>query len=345
MAKLLYPTRRAVLAQGSGAALALSAPFAAATSVTPSLGQLLIDRVTAWLDMLDGPQRDRAVFDFGSRQRRRWNYMWGSAVPSGLTLEDMTDPQKDAARDVLSTMLSTDGFQTAENIMLQQDIMRDEWGKGSPDRNRERFSLSVFGTPSPTEAWGWRWEGHHLTITVTLLGDQIISQTPKAFSSEPNTVPSGPHKGLVVLENEALGRALFADLGPANRQAALLNDSSYGNILTKPGREDRIKTREGVALGDLSTSQADAVRRLIAIYTSDYLTGPLADAQIARISLEDEAAIRFGWAGPNQDDESFYYRIHGETFLIEFATLFNQPQHHHTIVHDLQQNFGDHRLS
>ena len=69
-----------------------------------------------------------------------------------------------------------------ENIMLQQDILRDQWGKGSPDRNRERFSLMIFGEPSDTEPWSWRWEGHHLTITYTLVGDRIISTTPKAFS-------------------------------------------------------------------------------------------------------------------------------------------------------------------
>ncbi len=299
---------------------------------------------TDWLTQLDDSQRSEATYSFDSRTRRRWNYMLGSAFANGLALESMTPVQKDAAMALLDAVLSPYGLLTAENIMLQQDIMRDEWGKGSPDRNRERFSLQIYGTPSPIEPWAWRWEGHHLTITFTLLGDEIVSQTPKAFSSEPNTVPSGPHRGLVVLENEALGRALFADLDDKERKAALIRESSYGNILSKPGREDAIDQLEGVPLGELSEGKADLVRRLIELYTSDHLVGTLAEAQRARVSSEDDAAIRFGWAGPNVENESMYYRIHGATFLIEFATLRGQPQHHHTIVHDLARNFGDHVL-
>lgn len=339
-------SRRRLLGQAGAVAVAtaLPAPAFADTPADGGLGTRMRELATAWLTSLDEDQRDDATFDFDSRTRRRWNYMLGSAFANGLALENMTPAQKDTALDLLATALSAHGMETAQNIMLQQDILWAEWRKGRPDRNRERFSLQIYGTPSATDPWGWRWEGHHLTITFTLLGDQVISQTPKAFSSEPNTVPSGPHQGLVVLENEALGRALFADLDGSARRAALLRDSSYGNILAKPGREDAVDRPEGVALGDLPQGQADMVRRLIALYTSDHLSGPLAEAQQARIASEDGAAIRFGWAGPNTENESLYYRIHGETFLIEFATLFGQPQHHHTIVHDLTQNFGDHRL-
>ncbi|MEL6337165.1 MAG: DUF3500 domain-containing protein [Pseudomonadota bacterium] len=335
------PTRRTVMASGAAfAAAALPSMLQAATAPT---GQRMRERLTTWLDMLNEGQRDRATFAFDSRTRRRWNYMLGSAFANGLALEDMTPAQKDAARDVLATALSPYGLETAENIMLQQDILRDELGKGRRDRNRERFSMQVYGTPSATEPWAWRWEGHHLTITVTLVGDEVVSTTPKAFSSEPNTVPSGPHRGLVVLENEALGRALFADLSGGAAGAARLRDRSYGNILAKPGREDAVEELRGLAIGDMTPSQGDIARRLLGIYTRDHLDGPLFEMQRARLGAEDEAAIRFGWAGdPGQG--SIYYRLHGETVLIEFATLNGQPQHHHTVVHDPAWNFGDHRL-
>ncbi|MEM6488984.1 MAG: DUF3500 domain-containing protein [Pseudomonadota bacterium] len=332
---------------GMGAGLGAGLGAARATTVQPAdagTGRVLRQRVQAWLATLDEGQRDRATFAFDSRTRRAWNYMLGSRFANGLALEQMRGPQKDAARDVLATALSAWGLETAENIMLQQDILRDEWGKGSAERNRERFSMQVFGTPSADAPWAWRWEGHHLTITVTMIGDAVVSTTPKAFSSEPNTVPSGPYRGLVVLENEALGRTLFGDLGAGARRAALLRDRSYGNILAKPGREATISRREGLALGDMTPGQADIARRLVALYTSEHLAGPLAADAAARIAGEDEAAIRFGWAGPNQAGESLYYRLHGQGFLIEFATLFGQPEHHHTVVHDLQRNFGDHLL-
>lgn len=338
-----HPTRRRFIGQTLGTT-AVAGLLPSAVLADVSLGQRMRGLVTDWLALLDEGQRGEAIFDFDSRTRRRWNYMLGSAFANGLALEQMTPVQKDAAMAVLDAGLSPYGLETAENIMLQQDILRDEWGKGSRSRNRERFSLQIYGMPSASAPWSWRWEGHHLTITYTLIGDAIVSTTPKAFSSEPNTVPSGPHRGLVVLENEALGRALFADLDSKARRAALIRDRSYGNILAKPGREDRIETREGVPLADLSEGQADMVRRLIALYTSEHLSAPLAEAAAARVATEDEAAIRFGWAGRNEANESIYYRIHGAGFLIEFATLRGQPEHHHTIVHDLEQNFGDHMI-
>ncbi|MEM9047941.1 MAG: DUF3500 domain-containing protein [Pseudomonadota bacterium] len=340
-------SRRHVL-QGSGAlALTAGAPALAAASETANvaLGRQMRELVAGWLSMLSEEQHNAASFAFASGTRRRWNYMLGSSFANGLALEHMSPPQKDAAMAVLDSALSAYGLATAENIMLQQDIMRDEWGKGSPDRNRERFSLQVYGTPSPTEPWAWRWEGHHLTLTVTLIGEEIVSTTPKAFSSEPNTVPSGPHRGLVVLpENETLGRALFESLPSNKRGTALLRERSYGNILAKPGRETALGAPVGLPLADLNPSQADILRRLIALYTSAHLADPLANSQRAALAVEDEAAIRFAWAGRNVADETMYYRIHGAGFLIEFATLRRQPQHHHTIVHDLERNFGDHRL-
>ncbi|MEM8622225.1 MAG: DUF3500 domain-containing protein [Pseudomonadota bacterium] len=336
-------TRRSALVGIGAASLAPALPFvtAAADTTPDALGPLLRERVVRWLDMLDEAQRRTARFDFDSATRRRWNYMLGARFANGLALENMTPPQKDAARDVLATVLSAEGLEIAENIMLQQDILRDELRKGSRDRNRERFSLQIYGTPSATEPWSWRWEGHHLTITLTMVRDKVVSMTPKAFSSEPNTVPSGPYRGMVVLENETLGRALYAELDGSLRRAATLRDRSYGNILLKPGQEDRLGAPEGLALGDMPQPQAEKLRRLLALYMTDHLAGPLAALQEDRLAGEDTAAIRFGWAGANREDESIYYRLQGAGFAIEFATLRGQPQHHHTVVHDHAHNFGD----
>ena len=51
-------------------------------------------------------------------------------------------------------------------------------------------------------------------------------------------------------------------------------------------------------------------------------------------------AAHFGWAGSDRDGETMYYRLHGETFLIAFASLPNQPLPLHTVRHDLEWNLG-----
>ncbi|MEM9205222.1 MAG: DUF3500 domain-containing protein [Pseudomonadota bacterium] len=341
------PSRRSIIVGAGATAMALTpikGPlFSTRARASTGQGAVMRDRITAFLAGLDEASRDAVLFDFNDRQRQGWNYMLGSRPAPGFRLEQMTDVQKDDALEILRSGLSDEGFETALNIMLQQDILRDEWNKGSRDRNRERFSLMVFGEPSATEPWAWRWEGHHLTITFTLVGDEIVSHTPKAFASEPNTVPSGPHKGLVVLpENEVLGRAIFAELEGAARRRAHFQERSVGNITLTAGREDRITGRAGLALGEMPQTSIDKVQRLIDLYTLDHLNGLISNPQRTRNEASDLSAVHFAFSGRNEPDESIYYRIHGDTFLIEFATLRNQPQHHHTIVHDLERNLGRH---
>ncbi len=336
--------RRTLLAAGAAAGLSTIAPHAASAQAA-STGVLMRELATRLLAALDEAQRDAALFPFDAGNRTAWNFMLGSRRAPGLALEQMTAVQKDLALDLLDTGTSRLGLEKAMNIMLQQDILRDEWGKGTPDRNRERFCVQIYGTPVSTGAWSWRWEGHHLSLTFTLLDDTVISTTPSSFSSEPNTVPSGPHRGLVVLKDEeTLGRRLFGDLDGATRRAALVWTRSPGNIQSNRGVERRVAAEAaGVPLGDLTQPQQDMAARLIEVYTTEVLPASLAGAQSARLKGEDMAAVRFAWGGEDLDG-SIYYRLTGGDFLIEFASLVNQPLHLHAVFHDTARNFGAHRV-
>ncbi len=342
-------SRRAVLA-----AVPLAAPLAVAslsgaavgapaTGADAAVGAAMVDRAAGFLATLDDAARDAATFAFDSRTRQDWNYMLGSRTAPGLPLERMTADQKAAALDLLATGLSAEGVAKAERVMVLQDVLREQ-GRGAADRNGERFSTALFGTPAATGAWGWRFEGHHLTLSFTLDGDRVVSVTPSSFSSDPNTVSAGRHRGLVALvEEEVLGRRLFADLGPANRDRAVIAEAAFGNVLALAGREDSVAAeRQGVPLADLTPAQADLAVRLVDLYAVDHLASPLAEAQRARTRAGDLMATRFGWAGSNREGEMLYYRLHGDTFLIEFASLRNQPLHLHTIRHDLERNLGRH---
>ena len=331
--------RRTMLAATAALGLVPALPRAARAAET--IGAEMRTRATALLGALDGAQRTAATFPFASDQRVAWNFMLGSNRAPGLALEQMTPDQKVLAMELLASGTSSLGFEKAENIMLQQDILRDEWGKGRADRNRERFSVQVYGAPDPQAPWSWRWEGHHLSLTFTMVGDAVVSMTPSSYSSEPNTVPSGPHEGLVVLkEEEALGRRLFSDLDGSTRDAALVWPDSPGNIRSNSGREARVAGQNaGVPLADLSPSQRDIALRLIEVYTQEVMPGPLAARQRERLAEEDPDAIRFAWGGADLGG-SIYYRLTGRTFLIEFASLRNQPLHLHAVFHDLRHNFG-----
>lgn len=336
--------RRKLLATGAAAGVSTIIPRVARAQ-SPSTGTLMRERANALLDQLSDEQRDAILHPFDAPNRTAWNFMLGSRRAPGLALEQMTPAQKDQALDLLTAGTSRFGLEKAMNIMLQQDILRDEWGKGSADRNRERFSVQIYGTPTETGIWSWRWEGHHLSITFTLRDDEVISTTPSSFSSEPNTVPSGPHRGLVVLkEEEALGRQLFDDIDGASRRGALVWARSPGNIQSNSGAEGRVAAEAaGIPLGDLTQQQQDMAARLVEVYTVEILPAPLADHQINRSKGEDRAAMRFAWGGEDLDG-SIYYRLTGSDLLIEFASLVNQPLHLHAVFHDTARNFGAYRL-
>src|SRR5205085_12406912 len=132
----------------------------------------------------------------------------------GLRLEQMGKTQKEAAWDALGAVWSPAGVAKARNVMLLQDILAAS-GNGTGQRSSERFSLSVFGTPAETEVWGFRCEGHHLTQSVAVRDNRIVSVTPTSFSAIPNRVKAGAHAGLNTLKDEAgMARRLMADLSP-----------------------------------------------------------------------------------------------------------------------------------
>ena len=336
--------RRKVVIAGAALGLYSALPYSVAAS-TKGRGADMRAKAAAFLAQLDENQRNAALMPFDGSRRKAWNFMLGSRPAPGLALEQMAPEQKDLALDLLSTGTSKLGLEKAMNIMLQQDILRDEWGKGSPDRNRERFSIQIYGQPTASGAWSWRWEGHHLSLTFTLLDDQVISTTPSSFSSEPNTVPSGPHRGLVVLKDEeTLGRELFTALAPALRSRALVWGRSPGNIQSNRGAERRVaQENAGIALGEMSKQHMDIALRIIEVYSTEVLPEPLARSQTDRLAREDMAAVHFAWGGENLDG-SIYYRLTGSSFLIEFASLVNQPLHLHAVFHDTVRNFGAHRI-
>lgn len=349
---VLWMSARLAVASLAGPAL-LAAPASAQAGRTENptansaVGAAMVERAAALLALLDADQRRAATFGFDSRTRQDWNYMLGARTAPGLSLERMTEPQKTAAFDLLATALNEHGMAKAQRVMVLQEVLEERSGQLAADRSRERFSTAIFGTPSRMAPWGWRFEGHHLTLSFTLIGDRVVSVTPSSFSSNPNEVSDGRHRGLVALvDEEAMGRRLFRDLSSVNRNRAIISDRAFGNVLALAGREDRISgPPAGVPVADLTSAQVDLAMRLVEVYAVDHLAPPLAEEQRARVREGDIMAARFGWAGADRPGEMVYYRLHGDTFLIEFASLRNQPLHLHTIRHDLQRNLGAHQLS
>lgn len=333
--------RRGVVLGGAALLGAAALPARAATEaqgLAPAAD--LLDATRRFVSGLEPDKHKAATFAWNGSEWRGWNYFGfsGYAKP-GLRLEQMSASQKQAAWEMLGRMWSPAGVAKAKNVMLLQDILAAS-GNGAGQRSSERFSLSVFGTPGETGAWGLRCEGHHLTQSVAVRDNRIVSVTPSSFSALPNRVPAGPHKGLNTLrDEEGLARRLFADLSPELQKRSRVGDSLY-NIMSSAGRERSNVKKVGLSASALSSAQRDLVWQLIETYTVEHLPAALSDAQRARVRIGDPAAVHFAWYGPNTSERAFGYRVIGDNFVIEMASVDPEAQHLHTIYHDLGNVLG-----
>jgi hypothetical protein len=334
--------RRGVIAGGIvllGTA-ALPGAGTAADQGLASAGDLL-GKVRSFMSGLDDDQRKAASFSWNGAEWRGWNYFGAAGfIKPGLRLEQMSGAQKEAAWDVLSTVWSPAGVAKARNVMLLQDILAAN-GNGAGQRSSQRFSLAVFGTPAESGTWGLRCEGHHLTQSVAVRDNRIVSVTPTSFSAIPNRVKSGPHTGLNTLKDEeGLARRLMADLPPKLQGRARIGSSTPYNILSYAGRERSNSKKVGLAASEMSQAQRELLWKMIELYTIEHFPAEFSGAQRARVQSGDRQAVHFAWYAGNTPETAFGYRVIGDGFVIEMASVDPEAQHLHTIYHDLGNVLG-----
>jgi hypothetical protein len=337
------PSRRRIVAGGASLLAATALPRIAHAATKPGLASAadLLARVRALLTGLESDKHKAASFAWNGSEWRGWNYFGiGGFIKPGLRLEQMSSAQKESAWNVLDQVWLPAGIAKGRNVMLLQDVLA-EMGNASGQRSSQRFSLSVFGTPAETGSWGFRVEGHHLTQSVAVRDNRIVSVTPSSFSSYPNRVKSGRHAGLNTLkEEEALARRLIGDLAPASQRRARISDSAMRNIMSYAGSERANAKKVGLAAAHMSSAQRDLLWQLIETYAVGHLPAALTEAQRARLRSGDREAVHFAWYGPNTAERAFGYRVIGDGFVVELGSVDPEAQHLHTVYVDLGNVLG-----
>jgi hypothetical protein len=290
-------------------------------------------RTSAFLNALQPEQAAAARFPLDGDVQRNWNFFGvGGYIKPGFRLEQMSTVQKERAWDMLSAILSERGLQKARDVMSLQQVAMDN-GDGATARGPERFSLAVFGEPAASNRWALRLEGHHLSLTYTVEKDRLVGVTPSSFSVNPNRVQSGRFAGLNTLKREdTFARKLAADLSSDVRRQVFFQERPFGNILTSAGRETSLIKRVGASVANLGSVRRDLVLQIADSYAAEHLATPFAAAVTNRISVGMDAA-HFAFAGSTAVGEPAYYRLQGDRFLIEFASVDSAAQHLHTIFH------------
>src|SRR5205823_7039866 len=126
------------------------------------------------LASLDGEQRELAARPFADDAARRWLEYRPRSRP-GACLADLSGTATKAAHRLLATGLSEHAYAQAMGIVSLEEVLdrRGQWARG---RHSGDYWVSVFGDPGAgagDQPWSWRFEGHHLSVTMTVAGDEV----------------------------------------------------------------------------------------------------------------------------------------------------------------------------
>ena len=277
--------------------------------------QPVVDAARAFIDTLDGGQRQRALFPVDDLEWRRWANIHLS-YRQGVGLLEMSPAQEAAAEELLAASLSSRGFNTASDIMKLEGHLAD-LKQDHEQYGEQRYWFTVMGEPSQTLPWGWQIDGHHLVINCFVLGDQMV-MTPTFMGSEPTRADSGRYAGTEVFARETeLGLALIASLTDAQRRMAVVAaDKTGNNNHGELFQDNAVVPYQGLPMTELMPEQNEHALMLVRQYVGR-MRVPHAEVKMAEVVRHWQDSY-FAWVGGTSADNVFYYRFQSPVIMIEF---------------------------
>jgi hypothetical protein len=262
----------------------------------------------------------------------------------GLTISEMTAPQRHLLHALLNSALSQRGYTKAVNIMSLDDILRIQEKDTTGRRNSDKYFLTLFGEPSETEPWGMRFEGHHLSLHFTIVKGKVAG-SPTFMGTNPAEVREGPRKGLRVLGiEEELGRDILKSMTPEQKKVAVVTEKAYNDILTEASRKAALQGQpSGLPVSKLNAKQRAMLQTLLEEYANN-LPEDVAAIRLAQIKAAGNN-MHFAWAGQEERGQPHYYRVQADSFLVEYDNVQNGANHVHSVWRDFKGDFGEDLLA
>ena len=270
----------------------------------------------AFLTALTPEQRKKAMFPVDDPEWRKWMNQH-FYIRQGVSFQEMTGVQRDAAFGLLRASLSAKGLQLTRDIMKLNHTLGELNNNDFEQYGEWLYWVTVMGTPTAVKPWGWQLDGHHAIINYFVLGDQVV-MTPLFVGSEPVIAKSGKYAGVSILQEEqAKGLAMMQSLGEEQRKKAILNPSKTGNNNVGEAFKDNVVLDyAGVGASELSDKQKQQLTALIELFVSNM------DSGHARVKMDEVKKhlneTWFAWIGGTEPTSVFYYRIHSPVVLVEF---------------------------
>jgi hypothetical protein len=289
----------------------------------------------ALLVALDDRQRALAAQPFEDEAARRWLEYRPRHRP-GAPIADMSRTARKAAHRLLATGLREHAYAQAMGIVALEEVLdrREQWRRG---RHSNDYWVNVFGDPAGDAPWSWRFEGHHLSVTMTVVGDQV-SPAPVFFGANPACVSyEGRPVSRPLAPEEDLARVMLDAMSPAERDLAVVSGQAPGDIRTGTSPQARESIEPlGVAGVQLGSGPRAVLGELVTLYL-DRLPADLTAREAARLAGAD---LHFAWEGPLTPGARHYYRVQGDDLLIEYDTT-DDGNHAHTVLRRPRSDFGN----
>jgi hypothetical protein len=298
---------------------------------------LMVDTVKVYLASLKSEQRAQTKIAFDSDERMNFHY---TPVPrKGLALREMNSEQRHLAEALLSAGLSAQGVIKAHTIMSLDQVLKDlELDKG-PERDPDKYYVSIFGEPGPEGTWGFRFEGHHLSLNYTVVNGNLVS-SPSFFGANPAEVRNGPRAGLrALMREEDLGLELVQSLTDEQRAIAVVDKTAPRDMITAESRKAALSGQpNGLPFSKMTPKQKETLSRLVEEYASNF-PPQISDARMEEFRKAGDK-LYFAWAGSTKRNEPQYYRVQTPVFLIEFDKTQDNANHIHSVWREFTGDWG-----
>jgi hypothetical protein len=291
---------------------------------------------SALLAGLDEPHAALAHLPFEDDQSRRWIEYRPQPRP-GASLSDLDAAGRKAAHRLLATGLSPYAYAQAMTIIGLEETLdrRENWARG---RHSNDYWVVVFGEPDADQPWAWRFEGHHLSVTMTVRGEDV-SPAPVFLGANPARVTyAGRDVVRPLAPEEDLARDLHDAMGGGGRALAVVADQAPADIRSSVRPRVRVPIEpRGIAATRLDPTARALLDQLVGLYLGR-LPGELAGREIARVERDQ---LHFAWEGPLRPGQRHYYRIQGPDLLLEYDNTSEDGNHAHTVLRRPYSDFGD----
>jgi len=303
-----------------------------------AMGVDMVRHGRALLKSLSREGQSVALMPFTSPDRMDWHYTPRSRP--GVPMGEMRPAARGHLRALLEMLFSPQGLEKLDGVIKLEKVLYDRAFLSS-FRDPGNYAIVFFGAPDPDKAWAWRFEGHHLSVSVTVVPGLGVGATPAFFGANPQTVNGKhEHKGLTVLKaEERLAFQLIGGLDAKSKGSAIISGLEPDNIVAGPGREQSIQQLSGLSVAQMTSAQRGIVENLLNAYIGN-MAPDIARRELARVRDAGWDNLRFGWAGALTPDNPHYYRLHAPTALIEYDNSQGGATHVHSVWHNPTNVFG-----